>query len=58
MLRPLNAHLVGCKVGADEGNPAAVQGEGHRHGAFVAAHAQHATRYARCAHLARVRLRA
>ena len=58
MLQPPMAHLVGCKVRAHKGNPAAVQREGHRHGALVAAHAQHAARYARCADLACVRLHA
>ena len=52
------AHLVGRKVRADEGDAAAVQGEGDSHGALVSAHSQHAARDAGGAHLARVRLRA
>lgn len=49
-------HLVCSKVGADEGDAAAVQGEGDGHGALVAAHAQHATRHAGRAHLTNVLL--
>ena len=49
-------HLVRGKVRADEGYPAAVQGEGHRHSALVAAHAQHTARDAGGIDLPRVRL--
>lgn len=49
-------HLVRGEVRADEGHPAAVQGEGHRHSALVAAHAQHTARDTGGVDLPRVRL--
>lgn len=48
---------MGRKVGAHKGDPAAVQREGDRHSALIAADAQHAARYAGRAYLARVLLR-
>ena len=41
-----HSHLVGGEVGADHRNFAAVHRKLNRHGALVAAHAQHAARHA------------
>ena len=52
----VSAHLVRGKVRADEGYSAAVQREGHRHSALVAAHTQHAACDAGSVDFPRVRL--